>query len=357
MTERDKLKRPSGGKLYHGVYPGIADGEGDDITVASLIDYMLAVRKKVAWVYFSNEWLRCRRFPSRIAEWVRDAGAVPFIRLMLRSSLDDATKYKETVYTLFNILNGTFDKDLSRWGAQARAFGSPLLVEYGTECNGKWMPWNGTHNGKDTKVVCPDKVVRDGPEQFVAAYRHIVEVMRQQGADNITWVFHVDAHDSPCSKKETWNAFERYYPKDDVIDWLAVSCYGAQSPGQDYQPEAFPPQMRGVYDRFKKLAPDKPVVVAEFGCAPWKDAMHEVKPADWAREALKAMLEFDPGTHQPLWPNLAGFSWWNSHWTNEVGPPTEMRVQCDTQLADTFQKQLSSPRVLDRPEISRAARR
>ena len=29
------------------------------------------------------------------------------------------------------------------WGRAAQTFGTPLIVEFGTEVNGSWFPWNG----------------------------------------------------------------------------------------------------------------------------------------------------------------------------------------------------------------------
>ena len=135
-----KFAAPPLGKLYHGIYPGGKSGDEDDLRPRDLEEYQKAVGQQAAWVYFSNNWFRTREFPLKTATWIRAAKAVPYIRLMLRSNSEQ--DQPEKLFSVQAILAGEFDRDLKRWAAQAKAFGSPLLVEWGTECNGEWFPWN-----------------------------------------------------------------------------------------------------------------------------------------------------------------------------------------------------------------------
>ena len=102
-----------------------------------------------------------------------------------------------------------------------------------------------------------------GPARYVAAYRHIVDLMRAEGADNLQWVWHVNWLDEPEAK---WNRFENYYPGDDYCDWVALSAYGPLTPRAVDGTESFRFKMQTAYPRLTKLAPGKPIVIAEFGC-------------------------------------------------------------------------------------------
>ena len=64
---------------------------------------------------------------------------------MLRSSSDQ--EIAEPLFTLETIASGAWDADLRAWGEAARAFGTALIVEWGTEMNGRWFSWNGVWNG------------------------------------------------------------------------------------------------------------------------------------------------------------------------------------------------------------------
>jgi hypothetical protein len=148
---------PPAGKLYHGVYPGGITGEEDDITPADLSSYQATVQRTAAWVYFSDNWYRSRSFPLATATWIRDAGSVPFIRLMLH---DSAARTPNKRFTLAHVLRGDFDADFRTWGRAAQAFGTPLIVEFGTEVNSSWFPWNGSRR---TTPTCAFRTTRGSP--------------------------------------------------------------------------------------------------------------------------------------------------------------------------------------------------
>jgi hypothetical protein len=67
------------------VYPGGISGEEDDLTLNDLESYEQAAGKTAAWVFFSHNWYHGRQFPLTTAAWIRQAGSIPYIRLMLRS--------------------------------------------------------------------------------------------------------------------------------------------------------------------------------------------------------------------------------------------------------------------------------
>ncbi|MEI6491192.1 MAG: glycosyl hydrolase [Verrucomicrobiota bacterium] len=320
---------PGAGRFYHGCYPGGVTGEEDDITVRDVQNYEQVVGRNVEWVYFSNNWYASRRFPAKTAGWIRDHGAVPYIRLMLRS-IDHSPGKPEKQFSLQSIIDGKFDEDLKAWGKAAATFGSPLIVEYGTEVNGEWFGWNGKFHGGGQKDGFGDPKTADGPERFVAAYRHIFDTVRASGARNITWVFHLDASQSP---EAAWNRFENYYPGPDYADWIAVSCYGPQKPTDDEEENvAFRDKFDPVYPRIVKIAPEKPIVVAEFGCTA---GYPRVLAGDWAKAALGDILS-------GRWPNVCGFSWWNERWENDDNPAhnTTMRVQDTPALGNAFREAL-----------------
>src|SRR5574341_1741302 len=326
---------PPKGYLYQGVYPGGVTGEEDDLTLKDLRSFENAVGKTAVWVYFSDNWYRSRGFPLETATWIRDAGSIPFIRMMLRSSAEQ--NQAEPTFTLQNIIDGKFDTDLHAWCASARDFSTPLIAEYGTEVNGEWFSWNGKWNGGGKTDGYGDPHQPDGPERFRDAYHHIIRICREEGAKNITWVFHVNNGDWP---QTDWNRFENYYPGDEWIDWIGVSVYGAQTPQDDYW-EGFRAGMDEVYPRLEAFAPDKPIALLEFGVTKGNPLGDQ---AEWARDALTDITSF-------RYPRLIGFSWWNEWWQNDDDPAhdTSMRVQDNPDLAAVFQELVGkNPNVLGR---------
>lgn len=288
---------PSMPTYAQGVFPGGKTGEEDDLTLADLTSYEQTVGKQAAWVYFSDNWYHGRAFPTATAAWIRDAGSLPWVRLMLRSSSDQ--NVAEPVYNLKAILAGRFDADLRSWCDGARDFGSPLVVEWGTEANGEWFSWNGSWNGGATTIGYGDRHRADGPERFVDVFGHLVAICRERAADNVRWAWHVDAESWP---RDEWNDLEAYWPGSDAVDVIAVSAYGAQQP-TDTESASLRSLLDPVYPRLTALARagGEPVVLAEFGVT---DHNPHVDQAAWAKQAL---ADITGGR----WPGLAGFSWWN----------------------------------------------
>jgi hypothetical protein len=314
---------PAPGFLLHGVYPAGTTGQEHDITPESVLEYERLAGKSVAWVYFSSNWFDSRRFPTATASWIRARGSIPYIRLMLRT--DAGQWHPEPVYTLERILRGDFDPDLRAWMDAARDFGSPILVEYGTEVNGEWFPWNGAWNGAYQTTGFGDRTEPDGPERFRQAYRHIVDIARREHADNVVWVFHISAGDLPS---DDWNRFERYYPGDEWVDWMALSVYGAQAP-TDGECPSFRKLMDNAYRRLVALAPSKPIILAEFGVTQGNPLADQ---AVWAERALEDLVN-------GRWPRVIGFAWWNEAFPKDADSAhrTTMRLQDNPALAAVFQ--------------------
>ncbi len=310
---------PPAGKLLFGAYVGGRSGEEDDMTLADVVAYERTIGHRVAWVYFSNNWYRSRAFPAQTAGWIRAHGATPFVRLMLRS--DPEQDHAEPLFTLRRIARGDFDADLDRWMQAAARFETPILAEFGTEMNGEWFQWNARWNGR-----------RKGAARFAAAYRHIIDLARENGATNIVWVFHVNWADSP---ERPWNRLENYYPGDDYIDWTGISLYSMQAPFED-EPTAFA-EITRTLARLRQLAPEKPVIIAEFGT----DVHNPREPAaPWAARALDLILS---GRYP-----IIGFSWWNETWPNGDDPKdaTDTRIASDPALRALFRKHLRDGRIL-----------
>jgi len=243
------LDVPPGNGIYHSAFPFFGNEE-DVVTAASITDFEALAGKAITWAYFSNNWIDGTiAFPSANANAIRTCGRVPYIRMMMRSDFEDPP---DPIFKLEDIISGAHDTALTQWALDAAAYGDPLIVEFGTEVNGDWFPWNGYWNGGS--VI--------GPQRFVDAYRHIVTLCRANGAANITWVFHVDAGSSP---DEEWNSMGNYYPGDDYVDWIGISVYGPLTPDEDYQ--GFIERMDIAYPKLAALSAAKPLALLEYGIA------------------------------------------------------------------------------------------
>ncbi len=322
LTHADALKAvsPAPGKLLLGVFPGGTTGAEDDITPAQVTSYERAVRHKVNWVYFSHNWYQGHAFPTSTAKWIRGRGAIPFVRLMMRS--DNELFHREPTYSLTAIIRGDFDSDLTAWGAAAAQFKTPILAEFGTEMNGEWFPWSARWTNRQR-----------GAARFATAYRHIIDQTRKAGASNIIWVFHPNYADSPPRR---WNRMETYYPGNDYIDWFGVSVYSLLGPTETERAD-FTASLTAAVTRFTAMSPNKPIIIAEFGT----DIHNPREPAAaWTGEALRNIIA-------NRWPRVIGFSWWNETWPNDENPAhdSNLQVQASPPLAKVFRQHLRNNRM------------
>jgi hypothetical protein len=320
-----QLRAPEAGRLYHGVLPEGTTEPDSDISAANLDAYERTTGRRVAYVYFSQEWLRSRLFPAHTAGWIRDRGAVPFIRLMMRSQRRPLVT--DPVFTLDRIIAGEFDADLSAWADQARAFG-PLVVEYGTEVNGDWNVWSAPYNGG----------LDIGPEKFKRAYRHIVQLMRARGATNITWALHYNSQNYP---EDPRNVPASYYPGDDVVDWVGISAYGSER-STDHRCPTFRSLVDDMLPQLRAATAVRPLFIFEFG----NTSNNPGCPAGpWVQAALGDLLS-------GRWPDVRGFCWWNERWNDNGAAGTDMLVQDDPSVGAAFFDALHGPHassVVDAP--------
>jgi hypothetical protein len=298
-----KLAAPSYG-IYHAAYPDFG-GTEDLVTSKRITGFESLVGKKITWAYFSNNWMDASmggdglNFPKTSVAIISSLGRVPFIRMMPRSDWDEGGP--DEVYTMTRIIEGEFDNQLRQWARDARATEIPLLVEFGTEVNGDWFPWNGRYCGGGRLDGYGNDTEPDGPERFKDAYIHIIELFRDEGVGNITWFFHVDAFSSP---DVSWNAMDRYYPGDDYIDWIGVSLYGPQSSTEGWW-DLFSEMMDdGVYESLLNISTQKPIAILEFAVAEMNDADHS--KAAWITDAMNAFIS-------NRYPEIKAISWWHEN--------------------------------------------
>jgi hypothetical protein len=189
-------------------------------------------------------------FPTDTERWDLQQGRIPMI------SWNGKNVQTE------DIAAGRYDDLIKQRAKATKALGQPVLIRWFWEMDGnKKAAFAGT------------------PEQYIAAWRHIVTTFRNQGADNVRWVW--------CPNASAFNdgAAQAFYPGDDFVDWTCADGYNwaPGRAGDDYR------SFRDIFAGFYGWAAlqKKPIMVGEFG-------VQERNPGDkaqWitdAREAIKS---------------------------------------------------------------------
>jgi Glycosyl hydrolase family 26 len=322
------LVPPPGGGIYHSAFPEFG-GVEDKVTAGRIASFEALAGKPIAWAYFSNNWFGGIRFPQVLVDQVRAAGRVPFIRLMAWSNFRDHGADRR--YTLARIISGEFDAELAAWGAAAGAQPFPMLVEFGTEANGQWFPWNGRWHGGGATTGYGDPALPDGPERFRDAYRHVHDVITAAGADNLTWFWHIVPQGQPG---KPWNALGNYYPGDAYVDWSGVSVYGPLGfPGEKWKP--FARGLDQAYAQILAVAPTKPIAVLEYS------AIQNRKKARWIGAAIN-------GVTSGRWPQVRGISVFHSRYRGEDGV-VNLHVNSDKRTLRNYRNAVANPLLTGTP--------
>ena len=237
-------------------------------------------------------------------------------------------------FSLTNILAGKWDEYIDAWAVSAKEFGHPVFVSFANEANGSWFPWSGCFYGADKKVS--EKPVKyEGPETFKKAYRYVVDRVRAKGATNILWVFHAMNYSIP---QDYWNYVDQYYPGSDYVDWIGLSVYGQQYADDHWSP--FPPLLDWPYTEVCALDPNKPIMLAEWGCG------------EFPKFGSKSQFITDAFTlMSKKYPRLKAAVFWHERWQNEDDTYSNLRVNSTPESLEAYKKGVGNAFWLDKPVL------
>ena len=187
------------------------------------------------------------------------------------------------------ILNGSSDGQIARNARRLRRFGRPLLLRWGWEMNGSWYAWSAAHNGDDASG-------------YVRSWQRLHDIFREEGADNVSWVWSPNWNDSP---DEAWNRMDEYYPGDTYVDWVGVSGYNLrrETPQTLFKP---------IYDAYTSR---KPLMITEVGA---QDRGGRTK-ADWI-DLFSAWCRQNPGVGAVTWFDTDTHPGYHEKWRIDTDP-------------------------------------
>ncbi len=224
---------PAARSVYLGVYAPATTSAGAVTDRVTALERRLGRRFAIDQHYY--DWTN--PFPGSLERDDRAAGRIPLIT------------WQPDGVSLAAIAAGRDDDLVRRRAADVRAFGRPVLLRFAHEPNGDWFDWSaaydrGTPIGGNTAAA------------YVRAWRHLHAVFAAAGATNVAWVWSPNAEDFPAS-----NTAARYYPGDDVVDWVGIDAYdGGPATGWRGLGRLIAP----LYDAY---AERKPVMLSEVGAA------------------------------------------------------------------------------------------
>lgn len=284
----------------------------EETYAARLAEFESLINRKPATVLLFINWndLKTSNFPWLHFNEIQKRGAIPHL-------VWEPYPIPETpAYNIVDkILAGECDEYIRAFARDAKKFGAPFFLRPAHEMNAHWYGWGSAKNGGEHGAA----------QKYVALYRHIHDVFISECRDTVAWVWAPFAKNHP---DEAWNDLTNYYPGDTYADWVGLDGY-CWYPVYPY--ESFPDIYSAALKKVSALAPQKPVMIAEFS------AQKSERRADWIREA------FDTIKNNPLYSSVRALTWFNIDKTEEghamywaVHPGTEDAAALRESLADPY---------------------
>ncbi len=184
-----------------------------------------------------------------------------------------------------DIIAGEFDSSLR---SQARTIADtevPYFVTFDHEADA-----NKRYNSRGT------------PEEFVSSWRHIVDLYREEGADNVIWVWNVTGWEDNLDR------LPGLWPGNDYVDWISWEAYNMT--GCDIMPhwtevysfeEALAPAYEWVQEEGPEhgIDPDKPVMIGEMGTTD----IGARETLEWYTDIPEVLKRYDRVRAVKVWDN------------------------------------------------------
>lgn len=213
-------------------------------------------------LYYSSWW---EPFQVKFADEAHARGATPFVQMI---------PFGKGV-SMGRLVAGQYDNYLRTFASQVRAYRHPVVVSFAPEADGYWYQWGWS---------------RLRPAEWVAAWRHVVDTFRHEGADNVTWLWTMN-RTSPHDKRI--GPFRDYWPGSKYVDWVGLDGYYTQ------MNEDFRVVFGYSVSQIRKIT-RKPILISETAVGPLAGTSKIPQLFAGVRQwGLLGFVWFDKAQHRP----------------------------------------------------------
>jgi mannan endo-1,4-beta-mannosidase len=220
---------PSSPASYLGVFEN-----GSPPSYQPIAEFAHAAGRTPDLVGYYSGW--AEPFQTSYAQMIRKHGVIPFVQI------------DPTLASVSGIAAGDYDIYLRTYADAVRDFGHPVVIGFGHEMNASWYTWGYGQTPAST---------------FVAAWQHIVTLFRDQGADNVTWLWTLQADESGTGPVEDW------WPGASYVNWVGIDGYYVRPS------DTFANVFVKTIDQVRAFT-DKPVLLSETSVGPAADQAFKI---------------------------------------------------------------------------------
>jgi Glycosyl hydrolase family 26 len=172
-----------------GSYLGVYE-YGSVPSYALIGEFAQTVGKEPNLIGLYSGW--AQPFSVSMADSMHRHGYIPFVQI------------DPTLASVSAIASGADDEYLREYADSVRTYAHPVVIGFGHEMNASWYSWGYRRTPAST---------------FVAAWRHIVTLFGEQGADNVTWLWTVQADQQGTGPIQDW------WPGKQYVKWIGIDGY------------------------------------------------------------------------------------------------------------------------------------
>jgi hypothetical protein len=186
-------------------------------------------------------------FPVKQVKAILELGSLPVITWEPWLTAFDEENYpnlpsmdKRDKHGMADVAQGKYDFYLKKWADDAKKIEKPIFLRMGHEMNDPYRyPWGPQNNSA---------------AEFVAGWKHVHDIFKQEGTNNIVWVW---------SPHPAYGFFKEFYPGDAYVDYVGAGVlnYGTVASWSKWW--SFDEIFGKYYPQLSAF--NKPIMISEFG--------------------------------------------------------------------------------------------
>jgi mannan endo-1,4-beta-mannosidase len=176
---------PAASDSYLGVFQ-----PGSPPSYQPIAEFTAAAGRQPNLILYYSGW--AQPFATSFAQMVHRHGLIPFVQI------------DPSLASVAAIAAGSYDPYLRLYADSVKDYGHQVVIGFGHEMNASWYSWGWGRTPAST---------------FVAAWRHIVTLFRNEGADNVTWLWTIQADQPGTGPILSW------WPGSNYVTWVGIDGY------------------------------------------------------------------------------------------------------------------------------------
>ncbi|MFS8130344.1 MAG: glycosyl hydrolase [Candidatus Dojkabacteria bacterium] len=183
---------------------GVFEQNQESSNLSSVIDFENVVDRKMQYDLLFRAWGdNDNVFPTYLVPYFKQYKLEPVITWEPWKRDFKNGNILQPEYSLSSIVYGLHDGYIKSWAIATKEAQIPIIIRFAHEMvtpegTKSWYPWQGE------------------PDNYVAAYRRIVQIFRDNGATNVKFMWNPIVYDGSGS-------IDIYYPGDNYIDYIGLS--------------------------------------------------------------------------------------------------------------------------------------